>query len=77
VPMTPATMFTWFPMPVADMTSESFCMELLEKTGVICVPGSSFGEGGEGWLRFALIQPPERLEEAAVRIGGFLRGQEI
>jgi LL-diaminopimelate aminotransferase len=49
-------------------------MELLEKTGVICVPGSSFGEGGEGWLRFALIQPPERLEEAAARIGAYLKG---
>jgi len=74
VPMTPATMFTWFPTPVPDMSSESFCMELLEKAGVICVPGSSFGEGGEAWLRFALIQPPERLEEAAARIGGYLKG---
>ena len=73
VPTTPATMFTWFPMPVY-VSSESFCMELLEKTGVICVPGSSFGEGGEGWLRFALIQPPERLEEAAARIGAYLKG---
>jgi LL-diaminopimelate aminotransferase len=73
VPMTPASMFTWFPMPVDNMTSEQFCMELLEKTGVICVPGSSFGEGGEGWLRFALTQTPERLEEAAHRIGKYLK----
>jgi LL-diaminopimelate aminotransferase len=48
-------------------------MDLLEKTGVICVPGSSFGEGGEGWLRFALTQTPERLEEAARRIGTYLK----
>ena len=86
VPMTPASMFTWFPLPDCThpatqfpaqskvMTSEEFCMDLLEKTGVICVPGSSFGEGGEGWLRFALIQPPERLEEAAARIGKYLKG---
>jgi LL-diaminopimelate aminotransferase len=67
-------MFTWFPMPVNSVTSEAFCMDLLEKAGVICVPGSSFGEGGEGWLRFALIQPPERLEEAARRIGAYLKG---
>jgi LL-diaminopimelate aminotransferase len=73
VPMTPASMFTWFPMPVDNMTSEQFCMDLLEKTGVICVPGSSFGEGGEGWLRFALTQTPERLEEAAQRIGKYLK----
>jgi LL-diaminopimelate aminotransferase len=75
VPMTPATMFTWFPIPVKNMSSEAFCMDLLEKAGVICVPGSSFGEGGEGWLRFALIQPPERLEEAARRIGEYLKKQ--
>jgi LL-diaminopimelate aminotransferase len=73
VPMTPASMFTWFPMPVKGMTSERFCMDLLEKAGVICVPGSSFGEGGEGWLRFALTQPPARLEETAVRIGEYLK----
>ncbi|MCL1817318.1 MAG: aminotransferase class I/II-fold pyridoxal phosphate-dependent enzyme [Spirochaetaceae bacterium] len=74
VPMTPATMFTWFPMPVRGISSERFCMDLLEKAGVICVPGSSFGDGGEGWLRFALIQPPARLEEAARRIGEYLKG---
>ena len=73
VPMTPASMFTWFPLPVRDVSSESFCMDLLEKAHVICVPGSSFGEGGEGWLRFALIQPPARLEEAACRIGEYLK----
>jgi len=74
VPMTPASMFTWFPLPerFKKISSEQFCIELLEKTGVICVPGSSFGEGGEGWLRFALIQPPERLEEAANRIGEYI-----
>ena len=77
VPMTPASMFTWFPLPDNlrnKTTSENFCMDLLEKTGVICVPGSSFGEGGEGWLRFALIQSPERLREAARRIGEYLKG---
>jgi len=73
VPVTPASMFTWFPMPVKDMSSGDFCMDLLEKAGVVCVPGSSFGEGGEGWLRFALTQPPVRLEEAARRIGEYLK----
>jgi len=73
VPVTPASMFTWFPLPVKNMTSEQFCMDLLDKKGVICVPGSSFGEGGEGWLRFALTQPPARLEEAAHRIGEYLK----
>ena len=77
VPMTPASMFTWFPLPaqvqIKGITSEQFCMDLLENTGVVCVPGSSFGDGGEGWLRFALIQPQERLEEAARRIGEYIK----
>lgn len=75
VPMTPATMFTWFPLPVHGMSSEQFCMDLLEKTGVVCVPGSSFGEGGEGWVRFALTQQPQKLQEAAARIGDYLKRQ--
>jgi len=77
VPMTPASMFTWFPMPIEKMTSEQFCMDLLEKAGVICVPGSSFGHGGEGWLRFALTQEPERLQEAALRIGKYLKDPSV
>ena len=73
VPMTPATMFTWFPLPepfAAD--DEKFCMDLLDKAGVLCVPGSAFGEGGEGWVRFALIHPPDVLREAACRIAKYL-----
>jgi len=72
VPMTPATMFTWFPLPEAFRDDVKFCLDLLEKGGVVCVPGSSFGDGGEGWVRFALIRPPEILEEAAERIAKFL-----
>ena len=72
-PVTPASMFTWFPVPVKGKSSEEFCVDLLEKAGVICVPGSSFGEEGEGYIRFALTQTPERLEEAANRIGNYLK----
>jgi len=75
VPMTPASMFTWFPMPeqANTLSDEQFCMNLLEEAHVICVPGSGFGKGGEGWIRFALTQEPERLEEAACRIGEYLK----
>ena len=51
-------------------------IELMEKTGVICVPGSAFGAQGEGYVRFALVVPPERMEEAVRRIdeSGILKG---
>jgi len=68
VPMTQATMFTWFPLPEPLTDDVKFCLDLLENAGVLCVPGSSFGEGGEGWVRFALIRPTEILKEAAGRI---------
>ena len=75
VPMTPATMFTWFPLPEQGGGDTEYCLDLLEKAGVLCVPGSSFGEGGEGWVRFALIRPAETMREAADRIAGYLRGR--
>ena len=56
-------MFAWGPLPEGYTNSEEFCMELLEKTGVICTPGSSFGPLGEGHVRFALVLPVEKIEE--------------
>ena len=38
-------------------------MELMEKAGVIGVPGSSFGSLGEGFMRFALVEPVPVMEE--------------
>ncbi len=47
VPDSEGTMFVWAPVPKGHGTSEEFCMELMEKTGLIGVPGSSFGSLGE------------------------------
>ena len=51
---TQGTMFVWAPLPEGFHNSNEFCMELMEKSGVICTPGSSFGSLGEGYVRFAL-----------------------
>lgn len=67
VPDGGSTMFTWFPIPKGD-DDVAFVFELLEKTGVIVVPGSSFGEMGKGFVRFALVQPVEVLERAVAKI---------
>ncbi|MDR1815658.1 MAG: aminotransferase class I/II-fold pyridoxal phosphate-dependent enzyme [Clostridiales Family XIII bacterium] len=73
VPKTPATMFTWFPIPARyGKDDKRFCMELAEKTGVLSVPGSSAGPGGEGWVRFALVQPGDVLLRAAEKIATLL-----
>ncbi|MDO5539667.1 MAG: aminotransferase class I/II-fold pyridoxal phosphate-dependent enzyme [Eubacteriales bacterium] len=62
------TMFVWAPLPEGYTNSEEFCMELMERSGVICVPGSSFGSLGEGYVRFALVMPEEKLLEVVESI---------
>lgn len=74
VPDSEGTMFVWAPLPGDHKDSEAFCLELMERSGVICVPGSSFGSLGEGYVRFALVLPEKELLEAvqAVRESGII-----
>lgn len=62
------TMFAWMPIPEKFTSSEKFCFELLEKTGVLCTPGSAFGSLGEGYVRFALTKTIEETERAIKKI---------
>lgn len=63
VPDSEGSMFVWAPLPKGYTNSVDFCFELLGKTGLLCTPGSAFGTLGEGYVRFALVQPPEVMEE--------------
>ena len=63
VPDSEGTMFAWAPIPEGYTSSEQFCMELAEKTGVICTPGNSFGSLGEGYVRFALVRDVPTMEK--------------
>lgn len=69
VPDSRGSMFVWAPLPEGYKNSMAFCMELMDRAGVICTPGSSFGPSGEGYVRFALTLPEEKLEEAVAAIG--------
>ena len=64
VPDSHGSMFVWAPIPAKYAKSMDFCLDLVEKSGVLCTPGSSFGPLGEGYVRFALTLPPERIAEA-------------
>ena len=57
------TMFVWAPLPEGYTNSEKFVLELIDKTGVFCVPGSVFGSLGEGYVRFALVKTVEELKQ--------------
>ncbi|MBR1692844.1 MAG: aminotransferase class I/II-fold pyridoxal phosphate-dependent enzyme [Lachnospiraceae bacterium] len=58
------TMFAWAKLPDGYEDDAEFVMELLEKSGVLCTPGSSFGSKGRGYVRFALVHPVPVIEEA-------------
>ena len=62
------SMFVWARIPGGRMDSVDFVLELMEKSGVIVTPGASFGPAGEGFVRMALVMPPERLREAVEKI---------
>lgn len=71
----PATMFVWAWLPEKRQNSFAFVSALIEKTGVICTPGSAFGPRGEGYVRFALVLPPQVIQRAVRLIdkSGLLR----
>lgn len=54
------------------LTSEEFCERLLYSKRVALVPGSAFGEGGEGYVRASYCYSFEHIKEALSRIGEFL-----
>ena len=62
-----ATFYLWASIP-GGHPSHEFCLNILEKTGVWMMPGSMYGQWGEGFVRAALTLPIEKLEEAVRRL---------
>lgn len=54
------------------LKSKDFALRLLDEENVACVPGSAFGESGEGFLRCAYATSMEDIREALVRMGRFV-----
>ncbi len=55
------------------MTSGEFCEKLLEKEKVAVVPGTAFGESGEGFIRASYCYSTDHIREAIDRMGRFLK----
>ncbi len=70
-PTPQASMYVWAQLP-SQTNSFEFCEQLCLKTGVALAPGRAFGLQGEAWVRFALVQPPAKLEEAVSRLEKYL-----
>jgi len=67
-----ATMYLWIPLP-EGVPSATFAERMMEDEGVIVLPGSGFGAGGEGFFRISFITSPARIAEAAQRAGRVLK----
>jgi alanine-synthesizing transaminase len=65
-----ATMFAWAEIPEAfrNMGSLEFCKLLIREGGVAVSPGIGFGEGGDGYVRFALVENEHRIRQATAGI---------
>ena len=49
-------------------------MDLLKKTGVVTVPGSGFGDSGEGFIRITYATSDENIKRGFERIQGYIQG---
>lgn len=73
----PGGAFYVFPsIQSTGLTSEQFAEELLLEEKVAVVPGSVFGEGGEGYIRCSYASSMSQLQEAIKRISRFLNKQK-
>jgi alanine-synthesizing transaminase len=66
VPRPRGTMFAWAPIPEPydEMGSVEFASMLVRDAQVAVAPGVGFGPGGEGYVRFALIENEQRTQQA-------------
>jgi alanine-synthesizing transaminase len=68
------TMFVWAPIPepARDLGSLGFATKLAREAKVAVSPGDGFGPGGEGHVRFALVENEQRIRQAVRGIGRVL-----
>jgi alanine-synthesizing transaminase len=68
------TMFVWarIPEPLRHLTSLELAVKLAREAKVAVSPGEGFGPGGEGHVRFALVENEQRIRQAVRGIAGVL-----
>jgi LL-diaminopimelate aminotransferase len=60
-----ATLYLW---AYVGGSSIEYAKRLLDETGIVATPGVGFGQYGEGYVRFSITQPTERIEAAVDRL---------
>jgi LL-diaminopimelate aminotransferase len=62
-----ATFYLWVPVPIG-FNSMSFVNHLIHNAGVVVSPGIGFGDLGEGYVRMALVDSDQHIQEAVSRL---------
>jgi len=68
VPSPRAAFYVWFDVPEKGVGSMAFADRVLDRAGVIMLPGVGFGAFAEGFMRVALTVTEDRLKEAVDRL---------
>ena len=63
-----ATFYLWLPIPKRFKTSQEFTDALLEKSGIVAVPGHAYGKYGEGFFRVSIVCSEEQITECIARM---------
>lgn len=61
-------MFVWAKLPFGNRSSETFIDTFLIEKNIFLTPGTIFGKNGEGYIRFSLCIPEEKIQEAIDRL---------
>lgn len=74
IPMPKSTFYVWAHIPEKYMGQSAldFTTTMVQDAGVAVAPGTGFGEYGEGFVRFAMVENEARIKEAIKRIGEFI-----
>lgn len=69
-----ASLYIWAKVP-AGFTSAQFAAKILDETAVVVTPGLGYGPSGEGYVRFSLTTPDDRVDEGIRRLEAWHRKQ--
>lgn len=62
------TFYLWLKVPERFNSAEDFCNQVLEKSGIVFVPGNAFGKYGDMRVRVSLVCSVEELQEVVKRM---------
>ena len=64
------------PMVMVGIVPSRYSYNMIKETGVVASPGTGFGEYGEGYVRFALVEPEKVLKKAIEKIKDLLEMED-